>query len=222
MLNINSCDYLKLTTYGTCYIIITININNCLFKCIYTFPSDVEVSREIENGDNSTSDHTVEVDPDQLFGPQGIDMIMNKPGMRRWFKLCYLLLCFSIEFSFLIKYYSLLYQSLIPNCNLTLNTLHQHISISDNIEQYIVSAASHRTSCQRIINFLLTRLYSKMDYMQFCYHLNIISVMTDLPYRLIAGTLLLYLTVCTFCTTSTICELLYFMLMMYTYTRSKK
>ena len=30
-----------------------------------------------------------------------------------------------------------------------------------------------------------------MDYMQFCYHLNIISVMTDLPYRLIAGTLLL-------------------------------
>ena len=31
------------------------------------------------------------VDPDQLIGPQVIDMIMNKPGMIRWFKLCYLL-----------------------------------------------------------------------------------------------------------------------------------
>ena len=107
--------------------------------------------------------------------------------MIRWFKLCYLLFYFSIEFSFLIRYYSLLYQSLIPNCKLTINTLRQHISISDNIEQYIVGAASHRTSCQRLINFLLTRLYSDKDYMQFCYHLNIISVMTDLPYRLITG-----------------------------------
>ena len=86
----------------------------------------------------------------------------------------------------------MLYQSLIPNCKLTLHTLCQHISISDNIEQYIVSAVSRRTRCQRLINFLLTRLCSEKDYMQFCYHLNIISVMTDLPYRLIAGTLLLY------------------------------
>ena len=94
---------------------------------------------------------------------------------------------FLIEFSFLVRYYSLLYQSLIPNCNLTINTLRQHITICDNVEKYIVSAASHRTSCQRLINFLLTRLYSEKDYMQFCYHLYIISVMTDLPYRLIAG-----------------------------------
>ena len=127
------------------------------------------------------------VDPDQLIGPQVIDMIMNKPGMIRWFKLCYFLYYFSIEFSFLVRYYSLLYQSLIPNCKLTINTLRQHISISDNIEQYILGAASHRTSCQRLINFLLTRLYSEKDYMQFCYHLNIISVMTNLPYRLITG-----------------------------------
>ena len=27
------------------------------------------------------------VDPDQLIGPQVIDMIMNKPGMIRWFVL---------------------------------------------------------------------------------------------------------------------------------------
>ena len=151
------------------------------------FPSDVEVSGELESGDNSTSDHTVVVDPDQLIGPQVIDMIMNKPGMIRWFKLCYLLLYFLIEFSFLIRYYSLLYQSLIPNCKLTINTLRQHISISDNIEQYIVGAASQRTSCQRLINFLLTCLYSDKNYMQFCYHLNIISVMTNLSHRLIAG-----------------------------------
>ena len=160
-----------------------------MFYFTYTFPSDVEVSGELESGDNSTSDHTVVVDPDQLIGPQVIDMIMNKPGMIRWFKMCYFLFYFSIEFSFLIRYYSLLCQSLIPNCKLTINTLCQHISISDNIEQYIVGAASHRTSCQRLINFLLIRLYSEKDYMQFCYHLNIISVMTDLPYRLIAGTL---------------------------------
>jgi len=95
---------------------------------------------------------------------------------------------FLIEFSFLIKYYSLLYQSLIPNCKLTISILRQHISISDNIEQYIVGAANHRISCQRLINLLLTHLVAEKDYMQFCYYLNIISVMTDLQYRLIAGT----------------------------------
>ena len=114
-------------------------------------------------------------------------MIMNKPGMIRCLNCVIFYFYFSIEFSFLIRYYSLLYQSLIPNCKLTINTLRQHISISDHIEQYIVGAASHRTSCQRLVNFLLTRLYSEKDYMQFCYHLNIISMMTDLPYRLITG-----------------------------------
>ena len=89
----------------------------------------------------------------------------------------------------MIRYYSLLYQSLIPNCKLTVNILRQHISINDNIEQYIVGAADRRTSCQRVINFLLSYLYSGKDYMQFCYHINVISVMTDLPERLIAGTL---------------------------------
>ena len=102
-------------------------------------------------------------------------------------KLCYFLFYFSIEFSFLTRYYNLLYQSLIPNCKLTINTLRQHISISDNIEQYIVGAASHRTSCQRLIDFLLSHLYSEKDHKQFCYLLSIVSVMTDLPDRLITG-----------------------------------
>ena len=30
--------------------------------------------------DNSSTNHAVVVDPDQLIGPQVIDMIMNKPG----------------------------------------------------------------------------------------------------------------------------------------------
>ena len=41
------------------------------------------MSEELENGDNSHPHHTVEVDPDQLIGPQVIDVIMNKPGMIR-------------------------------------------------------------------------------------------------------------------------------------------
>ena len=45
------------------------------------FPLDVEVSGELQSGDNSTTKHTVVIDPDQLIGPQVIDMIMNKPGM---------------------------------------------------------------------------------------------------------------------------------------------
>ena len=40
-------------------------------------------NRELKSGNNSTSDHTVVVDPDQFFGPQVIDIIMNKPGMIR-------------------------------------------------------------------------------------------------------------------------------------------
>ena len=54
---------------------------------MYKFPSDIEVNLELGNEDDSTSGHIVVVDPDQLFGPQVIDIIMNKPGMIRWFKL---------------------------------------------------------------------------------------------------------------------------------------
>ena len=45
------------------------------------FPSAVKVNGGLESKDNSTTDHTVVVDPDQLIGPQVIDMIMNKSGM---------------------------------------------------------------------------------------------------------------------------------------------
>ena len=95
----------------------------------------------------------------------------------------------SIEFSFLIRYYSLLYQSLIPNCKLTINTLRHYISISDSVEQYIVGAASRRDCCQRLVNFLLTRLYSEKNFKEFCAHLSIISVIPSLPGKLNTGTL---------------------------------
>ena len=57
-----------------------------LFACSnsHILPSDVEISGELESTEKSTSDHTVVVDPDQLIGPQVIDMIMNKPGMIRY------------------------------------------------------------------------------------------------------------------------------------------
>ena len=37
--------------------------------------------RELENGDSSTSDHTLMVDPNMLIECQVIDTIMSKPGM---------------------------------------------------------------------------------------------------------------------------------------------
>ena len=159
-----------------------------LHECILS--SDVEISGKSEDGD-----HKAVFDPDQLTGPQVIDIVMNKPGMIHWCKLSHLLFYFLTEFSFLIRYYNLLYQSLIPNCKLTISTLRRHISISDAIERYIVSAGTHRISCQRLINFLLTCLHSDNDYKQFCYLLKIISV-TDLYSTLITGMLHACIAIC--------------------------
>lgn len=95
---------------------------------------------------------------------------------------------FNTEFSFLVKYYYLLYQSLIPNCSLTIKTLRQQdLNISHNVEQYILSGGSRRLRCQRMANFLLVHLNNVKDYVQFCHYLNLISVLTNLPYRMIAG-----------------------------------
>ena len=143
--------------------------------------SDAGFSGELKRVDNS--DHVTE-----LIEPQMIDMIMNKPGMISNLNcnICHVMY-FSIEFAFLKRYYSLLYQSLIPNCKLSINRLRQHISISDNIEQYILGAGSHRTSCQRLLNFLLTHLNSEKNYVQFFRYFKTITVMTELPKRLLSG-----------------------------------
>ena len=85
------------------------------------------------------------------------------------------------------KYYHLLYQSLIPNCSLTIKVLRQHLSISHGVELYILNGASPRLRCQRLVNFLLVHLDDLKDYAQFCDHLNLVSVLNDLPNRLIAG-----------------------------------
>ena len=55
----------------------------CIKYFVYTLSTVFKVSGELETGDNSNTDHTVVVDPDQLIGPDVIDMIMNKPGMIR-------------------------------------------------------------------------------------------------------------------------------------------
>ena len=73
-------------------IAVKVSLVACYNSHASTFPSDVEINEKLESGDNSTSDHTVVVDPDQLIGPQVIDMIMNKPGMIR---------CLTVLFSIL-------------------------------------------------------------------------------------------------------------------------
>ena len=94
---------------------------------------------------------------------------------------------YAIEFSCLVRSYSLLYQSLVPNYKLAISSLRQHIFISDSVEECIANAGSRRKSCQRLFNFLLILLYSDKDYMKFCYYFNAISVITVLPHQLIAG-----------------------------------
>jgi len=91
------------------------------------------------------------------------------------------------EFSFLIRYYELLYQSLIPNCGLTIKTLKQHVEISNDVENFIINGETSRMRCQRIINFLLVRLDTSRNHNQFCDLFDTISISTDLPHRLRTG-----------------------------------
>ena len=93
----------------------------------------------------------------------------------------------STEFSILIRYYNLLYQSLIPNCKLTIEILKQHLEIPSDVESYIVNGESSRIRCQRIINLLLVQLDTTRDYKQFCDLFNMISIMIDLPDKLRKG-----------------------------------
>ena len=130
--------------------------------------------------------------PHHLCGPQTIETIIRKPGkyvvaysvMCSW--LC-TSLCISIGFTFLKKYYNVLYQALIPNCKLTIGILKEHLEISDDVKDYILEGSNLRIKCQRIINLLIFYLDRERDYKQFCYLFNLISVLTDLPHRLTAG-----------------------------------
>jgi len=97
------------------------------------------------------------------------------------------LIFISTGFSFLNNLYCLLYQSLIPNCKLTVNILKENLEISDNTKDYILEGDNPRIRCQRVLNLLIVNLDRERDYMQFCFLYNMISVMTDLPYKLITG-----------------------------------
>ncbi|XP_065885277.1 uncharacterized protein [Dysidea avara] len=144
------------------------DINNIVDPHIHCDTTVVGYSRPLVSADNTTNDHTVVC----LYGPQIIDVIMRKP-----------------EFSFLIKQYYLLYQSLIPNCKLTIKLLKQHIEITSDVERFIVNGESSRIRCQRIINLLLVQLDTTRNYKHFCCLLNMVTVMTYLPDKLMAGTM---------------------------------
>jgi len=121
---------------------------------------------------------------DYLHGPH---VIMGKPGKITiiWTNTA---ISYSLtELSFLIRYYELLYQSLIPNCKLTIKTLKQRVEISSDVENFIINGETSRIRCQRIINFLLVQLDITRNHEQFCNLFDTISITTDLPRRLRTG-----------------------------------
>ena len=127
---------------------------------------------------------------DSLFGPTIIKTIMEKAGE---IKLClnsswnYVCLFLIIEFSCLKCWYYVLYQSLIPNCKLTVNILKHQMNISSEVEVYILSGENSRLKCQRVVQFLLVCLDNERCYLKFCCQLSTVSVLSDLPYKLIRG-----------------------------------
>ena len=96
------------------------------------------------------------------------------------------------EFLCLRRTYFLLYQSLIPNCKVTITILRQHCEITSDVEQYILNRGSARLRCQQLLNFLLVRLDKSKDYMEFCRFLQLTSVLSNLSAKMISGTEVLH------------------------------
>ena len=137
--------------------------------------------------DNTTSLHQAVVDPYRLCGPQVIQAMMKTPGkyqLNLWYHLYVL---FLTEYLFLNKYYFVLYNSIIPNCRITLPVLHQYYNISKDIEDYILHGTSAKVCVQRLLNFLLVSLNVEKNYMKFCSIINLVTVMTTLSYKMITG-----------------------------------
>ena len=93
------------------------------------------------------------------------------------------------EFSCIRRTYFLLYQSLIPNCKVTIGILRQHCEITSNVEQYILDGRNARLRSQRLLNILLVRLEEDKDYIQFCKFLQLTSVLSNLNTIMISGIL---------------------------------
>ena len=97
----------------------------------------------------------------------------------------------NIEFAKLSKRYYVLhvYQSSVPNFKLTIQILRRHFTITDQVEQYILSGDSRRLCCQRVINVLSVHLDIVKDHHQFCDWLDSVSVMDGLTDKIKTGTL---------------------------------
>ena len=103
----------------------------------------------------------------------------------------YIFYCLT-EFSCIRRTYFLLYQSLIPNCKMTIAILRQHCEITSDVEKYILNRGSARLCCQQLLNFLLVRLDKSKDYMEFCRFLQLTSVLSNLSAKMISGTEVLH------------------------------
>ena len=88
------------------------------------------------------------------------------------------------------RYFYVLYRSIIPNRRITLPILHKSYNIGKDVEDYILTGASAKLCIQKILNFLFVCLDNEKDYMKFCLVINSISVMTNLPHRMIYGNLI--------------------------------
>jgi len=130
-----------------------------------------------------STNHSLDLNCLQVF-----DVIMRNPGKLGKLQSTNIVLLLSTEFLFLTRYYNLLYQSLIPNCKLTIKILKQHLEISSDVENFIVDGENSRIRCQRIINLLLLQLNKIKDYEQLRSLLNKISVVETLPDKLNSGT----------------------------------
>jgi len=95
---------------------------------------------------------------------------------------------FVTEFSLLTRYYNLLYQSLIPNCCLTLNTVQRYYDISQSEQKLILTGPTVKIRVQYLLNFLMKSLNADKDHVKFCNVISAITVMGDLPHKLTEGT----------------------------------
>ena len=124
-----------------------------------------------------------------MYEQQSINAILEKPGKRTLLNKIYIIIFWSFtEFSFLIRYYNMLYLSILPNFELVITVLKQHIEVPYNVEGFLVSDQRPRIRCQKILNYLLVQLNTNKDCKKFCVVFHMISAMSDLSERLLEGT----------------------------------
>lgn len=88
------------------------------------------------------------------------------------------------------RYYNLLYLSVLPNFDVVISVLRQHIEISYDVEAFLAFDQRPRFRCRRILNYLLVQLDTNRDYEKFCDVFHMISALTNASERLLQGELL--------------------------------